>query len=185
MRAMSAIAATILIALPGAAYAEKTTFNSVPANIADAPAADDFLHVERHDRNNVFRWKVRFPGGNIWIAKTHPGRYWSDGLYSSESRVLKMFEKSGFRNFRKVKSTAYAGSQWGYMAIANNKRDKTCVVGVVMDNDNHSHDGSMGGTLRGYAVDCRSGADWRYDEWRTWLRSFKGVPSSYNANLDQ
>ena len=44
---------TILLALSGAAYAKKTTFNSVPANIADAPVADDFLRVERRDATHV------------------------------------------------------------------------------------------------------------------------------------
>ena len=175
----------ILTVLPGATYAEKTTFNSVPANIADAPAADDFLRVERQDVTHIHRWKVRFPNGNVWIATLHAGRYWPEAGYSSESRVLKRFEKNGFRNFRRVRSTAYAGSQWGHMAIAHNKRDKMCIVGVVVDNDNHAHDGGQGGTLRAYVVDCRSGADWRYDEWRTWLRSFKRVPLGYNAHLDR
>ena len=176
---------TTLLALSGAAYAKKTTFNSVPANIADAPVADDFLRVERRDDTHIYRWNVHMPDGNIWISQTWAGRYWPEAYYSSESHVLGRFEKNGFSNFRQVKSTAYAGSQWGYMAIARYKRGRTCVVGIVLDNDNYDHDGPWGGTLLGYVADCGSGAEGRYDEWRTWFRSFKRVPLGYNAHLDR
>ena len=132
----------VSIAMLGAAHAKKATFNSIPANIADAPV-DDFLHVERRDVTHVYRWKATIPGGSIWIAHLWGGRYWPEWRYSSKRKVLDQFRNDNFENFRRVTSTAFAGSQWGYMALAE-WRDRRCVVGVVMDNDNHVHDGGAG-----------------------------------------
>ena len=178
------ITSVLLVAFLGAARADSTTFNSVPANITDAPVANDFLHAERRDKAHVFQWVARFPNGYVWITALHSGRYWPEANYSSESRVLKQFKKNGFSNFSRVESTAYAGSQWGYMTVADSG-SRECVVGIVLDNDNHTHDGDQGGTLHGYVVDCGSGAAGRFNEWRTWFRSFKRVPLGYNALLDR
>lgn len=167
----------------GAAQAKDPDFNSVPANIADAPVYV-WHGIRRADRGHMFRWRAGFDGGSVWIAELHAGRHWPEWRYSSKSNVLGIFKKNGFENFRRVESIAYAGSQWGYMAVADWK-DKSCVVGVVLDNDNHSHYGGQGGTLRGYATDCGSGAIGRFGEWHAWLRSFKRVPLGYNAALDR
>ena len=167
----------------GEAEAKDTTFSRVPANIADAPVSI-WHNVQRRDRGNAFRWRAAFDGGSVWVSAMHPGRYWSNAPYSSKSRVLGIFKKDGFQNFRRVESTTYAGSQWGYMAVADWK-DQSCIVGVVLDNDSFDHDGPSGGTLLGYAIDCGSGAVGRFDEWRTWFRSFKRVPLGYNAALDR
>ena len=172
---------TVAFCLSGAAHAKSPTFSDVPANIADAPV-DKFLYVERRDVTYVHRWKVKIPDGNIWISKIWNGRYWSDGPYTSKSTVLGNFRKDGFHNFKRVESTG-RGSQWGYMAIADWK-NKSCIVGVVLDQNDHSHDGPSGGTLKGYATDCREGSEDRYDAWMAWFRSFKSVPFGYNATLD-
>ena len=178
------IASVFLAGLFGAAQADSTTFNSVPANIADAPVKE-WRGVERRDQTHVFRWHARFRGGAIWIAALHPGRYWHAWQYQSESKVLKIFKESGFENFRRIESTAYAGSQWGYMAVADRNGSK-CIVGVVLDNDSFDHDGSNdGGKLRAYVYECTSGAVGRYDDWLTWFRSFKRRPLGYNARLDR
>ena len=177
------IASVFLSGLFGTAQADSTTFNSVPANIADAPVKE-WRSVERRDQTNVFRWQARFRGGAIWIAALHPGRYWHAWQYQSESKVLKTFKKNGFTNFRRVESTTSHGSQWGYMALAE-KNYNDCIIGVVLDNDNHSHDGDTGGTLRGYVQDCGTGAKQRFDDWLTWFRSFKRVPLGYNIRLDR
>ncbi|MCY4318641.1 MAG: hypothetical protein OXE76_05505 [Alphaproteobacteria bacterium] len=176
--------AAVALAACGAAQADSTTFNTVPANIADAPVKE-WRGVERRDQSNVSRWQVRFRGGSVWIAAIHPGKYWQAWSYQSESRALKAFRKDGFDNFRRVESTAYAGSQWGYMALAE-RGGADCMVGVVLDQDNLDHDGSNdGGRLRAYAYECTSGAVGRFDDWLTWFRSFKRVPLGYNAHLDR
>ena len=120
----------------------------------------------------------------MWISAIHPGKYWPEAGYSTESRVVKDFKKWGYENIRRVESTAYAGSQWGYMALANRK-GRECVVGLVLDSGDFSHDGGQGGNLRGFATDCGSDAASRFDDWLTWFRSFKRVPSGYNATLDK
>ena len=179
----SLIAAVGLVASFGIAQADSTTFNSVPANIADAPVKT-WRNVQRADAAGVFRWNARFDNGGIWISAIHPGSYWSAAPFTSRSTVLGMFKEEGFNDFRRTESTAYAGSQWGYMAVAD-WRGKSCVVGLVLDNDGFDHDGPSGGTMQSYVFDCGAGAAGRFDEWHTWFRSFKRVPLGYNVLLDR
>ncbi len=182
----SLIAAVGLVASFGVAQADSATFNSVPANIADAPVKT-WRNVQRADTEigvNGFGWKAHFDSGGIWIWMAAPGSYWPEAPFTSESGVLKKFKEWGFSNFGRVESTAYAGSQWGYMAVAD-WRGKSCVVGVVLDDDNLSHDGGQGGSIQGFAFDCGAGAAGRFDDWHTWFRSFKRVPLGYNALLDR
>ena len=168
----------------GAAHAKDATFNSVPANVADAPVTE-WRSVERLDKDYRFIWKLVIPNGAVWIQELHKGRYWAEWRFSSEKTVLKDFRSRGWKNIHNVESIAYAGSQWGYMAIANWKNGQECVLGKVLDNDNHSHDGGDGGTLQGYAADCGPGAAGRFGAWKIWFRSFKRVPLSYNIGLDK
>ena len=182
------IAAVMLITgIVGNALAKEATFNSVPANIVDAPVSD-WRSVKRQDKTYTFQYKVSFSKGNgvIWIYELHKGRYWQEWRFSSKSKILNELKEVGWKNIRNVENIAYAGSQWGYMAIANWKNtNRECIVGKVLDNDNHSHDGGQGGTLQGYAVDCRIGAKNLFDEWYSWFKSFKRVPFGYNAALDK
>ena len=180
----AAAAATVLLALaPGPGDARPASFSNVPANIADAPVKE-WRSVERADKGDAYRWKLLFSRGYMWISRLHSGRYWPAWKYESESGVLGMLEKGGHSGFRRVESTASHGSKWGYMTISD-KDGATCVAGIVLINDDHSHDGETGGTLRGYAVDCGAGAESRFDDWKTWFRSFKRAPSGYNAALDR
>ncbi len=185
MKTMRAAAAAIVVLTlaPGPGDARPVSFSDVPANIADAPVKA-WRSVERTDKGNTYRWKLLFSGGFMWISELHAGRYWPAWKYESESGVLKMLEKGGHSGFRRIESTASHGSKWGYMAISN-KNGATCVAGIVLNNDGHSHDGETGGTLRGYAVDCGPGAENRFGDWKTWFRSFKRAPSGYNAALDR
>lgn len=185
MKTMRAAAAAIVLLTlaPGPGDARPASFSDVPANIADAPVKA-WRSVERADKGNTYQWKLLFSGGYMWISELHAGRYWPAWKYESESGVLGMLEKGGHSGFRRVESTASHGSKWGYMAISN-KDNATCVAGIVLNNDGHSHDGETGGTLRGYAVDCGAGAESRFGGWKTWFRSFKRAPSGYNAALDR
>lgn len=185
MRTMrNAAAAAVLLALaPAAGEAKPTSFSTVPANIADAPV-QQWRDVARMDKGDAYRWRIRFPGGFMWISELHAGRYWPAWKYESESHVLQLFENGGHSGFRRIEATRSHGSKWGYIAMSN-KDGRTCVVGIVLDNDSHSHDGEMGGTLRGYAVDCGPGAESRFGEWKTWFRSFRRVPPGRNAALDR
>ena len=180
----AAAAATVLLTLvPGPGDAKPASFSTVPANIADAPV-QKWRDVARVDKGHTYRWRIRFPGGLMWISELHAGRYWPAWKYESESSVLGILKKGGHSDFRRVEDIRSHGSKWGYMAISN-RRGATCVVGTVLNNDGHSHDGETGGTLRGYAVDCGAGAESRFDDWKTWFRSFKRAPSGYNAALDR
>ncbi len=183
MKTATAIVSLALYAFP----VNADTFNGVPANIADAPVEDWISVKKTHLKDKRrFMYRMRFPYSNVWVYELYKGIYWPEARFSSESRMVKQFKESGWKNIRNVESVAYAGSQWGYMAIEDWKESyKDCVIGRVLDSDNHSHDGGGGGTLQAYIADCNSDAENRFDQWKTWLKSFKRVPLGYNAKLDK
>jgi len=181
-----AITLAALVTLCGGAQAGETSFSTVPANICDAPVTA--CHgVTREDGTYHANWRAVFANGAglVVISQMHPGRHWTDTAFSSEDRVLRMFEKDGLRNFRRVETTSHAGRQWGHMAVAD-WRGQVCVVGLALKRDHNAHDtGGEGGTLLAQAFDCASGAVGRYAAWQTWFRSFKPVQTGYNASLDR
>lgn len=172
----------LFVGLAGTAHAQSTSFSSVPANIADAPV-DRWIGVERADEHEVYQWRIRIQNGVILVSQLWRGIYWPEAWYSSEKRVLKFFRNSGLDNFRRIESTAAYGSRWGYIAMGKYK-SADCVIGTVMGRNDFHHDGEDGGNLRGFAIDCGNNAESRYDDWKTWLRSFKHTPEGYNAKLD-
>lgn len=178
----AAAASAALIAIAGLSYAEAADFSSVPANIADAPV-DRWIGVERADRHQVYRWTLRIPDGIVVVSQLWRGVYYPEARYSSEENVLRMFQREGLDNFRRVESTASHGSRWGYIAMGKHGT-ADCLAGIVMGRNDFHHDGEDGGNLEGFALDCGRNAESRYGDWKTWLRSFKQVPEGYNAKLD-
>lgn len=177
-----AAAAILFIGVAGLAHAKPATFSSVPANVADAPVTG-WMGVEREDRHQLYQWRLRIPNGSILVSRLWNGIYFPESRYSSEKTVLDIFGKTGLDNFRRVESTASHGSRWGYIAMGK-YQTADCVIGVVMARNDHQHDGPDGGNIRAFVFDCGGNAESRYDDWKTWLRSFKQVPEGYNAKLD-
>ena len=178
-----AVAVFLPCALADMGHAKPASFSDVPANIADAPVGD-WLSVERRDEGSAYRWRAVFDGGAIWVSELHAGRYWPAARYQSESGVLEMLKKGGHSSFKRVEDVRAFGSKWGYMALSS-REGWTCIAGIILANDNHGHDGEMGGTLRAYVTDCGRGVEDRFGDWKTWFRSFKRVSSSYNAGLEK